>query len=131
MALKWAFLLLTITCFIANSTSARELLPGQQGFDLKARPEANGNLVECLSALKEIKSCSDEIVIFFTNGTTDIGPPCCQAVKMITHQCWPAMLTALGFTQDECYILRGYCDAASGPAPSLSLQLPAKKNGKA
>ena len=65
----------------------------------------------------ELKSCSNDIVIFFLNSQTDIGPDCCHAIDIITCNCWPAMLTSLGFTAEEGNILRGYCDASSAPSP--------------
>ncbi|KAK4356203.1 hypothetical protein RND71_025174 [Anisodus tanguticus] len=93
--------------------------------------EANqGSIMECWNALAEIKSCTNEIVAYFTIGTIDIDFPCCQAISVITYHCWPSMLSTLGFTPEETNILRGYCDAAasgttnnnvssnSGPAPS-------------
>ncbi|XP_052206878.1 egg cell-secreted protein 1.4-like [Diospyros lotus] len=120
------FLVAIIMCFAANSTAAAAArdLPVQPaavlGFNLTARLETDGGLMGCWNAMAEIKSCSNEIVLFFINGETDIGPACCQAISMITHHCWPAMLTALGFTLEEGDVLRGYCDASSGPAPSPS-----------
>ncbi|KAF7834190.1 egg cell-secreted protein 1.4-like [Senna tora] len=74
---------------------------------------SNGDLVECWRCLIELKSCSNEIVVFFMNGDANIGPECCRAIAVITHNCWPAMLTSLGFTAHEGDILRGYCDAAA------------------
>ncbi|KAA8530988.1 hypothetical protein F0562_005722 [Nyssa sinensis] len=115
-------LLLAITCLIADdATATRELLPIQPGFNLTARIETSGGLVDCWNALTELKSCSNEIVLFFINGQTDIGPACCQAVRMITQHCWPAMLASLGFTAEEGNILKGYCDSF-GPAASPSVQ---------
>ncbi|KAL6193276.1 hypothetical protein ACLB2K_034360 [Fragaria x ananassa] len=73
--------------------------------------EGEGGLVECGNALVEVKSCSQEIVVYFLNGRTDIGPDCCKAITTITRRCWPAMLTSLGFTAEQGDILRGYCDA--------------------
>lgn len=48
----------------------------------------------------------------------EIGSRCCQGIKFPSHQCQPALLTSLGYTTVECDILRDYCDAFSGPAPS-------------
>ncbi|KAH7861003.1 hypothetical protein Vadar_020489 [Vaccinium darrowii] len=125
MALKCAFLLFAMTCFYATTAGARDVpLSLQPGFNLTARLESGGSaLVECWNAMSEIKSCSNEIILYFMNGATDIGPACCNAIDMITRHCWPAMLTALGYTAEETNILRGYCDATSssgggGPAPS-------------
>ncbi|RVX21394.1 Egg cell-secreted protein 1.4 [Vitis vinifera] len=47
----------------------------------------------------------------------DIGPDCCGAIDIITRNCWPTMLTSLGFTAEEGNILRGYCDAYT-PSPA-------------
>ncbi|XP_050207400.1 egg cell-secreted protein 1.4-like [Mercurialis annua] len=80
--------------------------------------ESNGSLVECWNALVEIKSCSNEIVLFFLNGHTDIGTDCCRSIAIITRNCWPAMLTSIGFTAEQGYILRGYCDNSASPSTS-------------
>ncbi|XP_060182857.1 egg cell-secreted protein 1.4-like [Lycium barbarum] len=123
MALKCCtFFLIMLTGSITN---AREI-PTVPRLD-----EANqGNIMECWNALAEIKSCTNEIVAYFTIGTIDIDLPCCQAISVITHHCWPSMLSTLGFTPEETNMLRGYCDASasgatnnnvsssSGPAPS-------------
>ncbi|OIW19998.1 hypothetical protein TanjilG_31912 [Lupinus angustifolius] len=119
MALKEGTLLLLLTfiaCFIVSGIATRDLVmkPKQ---DISARLEGNnGDLVNCWSSLLELKSCSNEIVLFFLNGVADIGPGCCTAITVITHNCWPAMLTSLGFTAEEGNILRGYCDAAAASA---------------
>ncbi|KAK2994540.1 hypothetical protein RJ640_012539 [Escallonia rubra] len=121
MALKVLLLLLATTSCMACTTSASREVPQQlaAGYNLTARLVATGTIGNCLNALTEIKSCTNEIVVFFTNGTADIGAPCCKAIGTMTRQCWPAMLTALGFTADECNILRGYCDASPAPSPSV------------
>ncbi|XVF15000.1 hypothetical protein REPUB_Repub09cG0111200 [Reevesia pubescens] len=125
MAVKNVFLLLVlVVCLLASATAARELSSyNKPGHNLAARLEASGGLVECWNALNELKSCTNEIVLFFVNGQTDIGPDCCRAIDVITRICWPAMLTSLGFTSEEGNILRGYCYASSGPtaaAPPLA-----------
>ncbi|OMO55910.1 hypothetical protein CCACVL1_26923 [Corchorus capsularis] len=128
MALKNVFIALVLACVLAShvATAARELSSNSKaavaaaaGHNLAARlDEAGGGLIECWNALNELKSCTNEIVLFFINGQTDIGPDCCRAIEIITRNCWPAMLTSLGFTPEEGNILRGYCDASSGgPAP--------------
>ncbi|CAB4319713.1 unnamed protein product [Prunus armeniaca] len=35
---------------------------------------------------------------------------CCEAIRTIEHQCWPALLSTLGFTTEETDVLKGYCD---------------------
>ena len=85
-------------------------------WDLATRLEASGGLTECWNALMELKSYSNENVIFFLNSQADIGPNCSRAIDITTCNCWPAMLTSLGFIAEEGNILRGYCDASSTPS---------------
>ncbi|EOA29038.1 hypothetical protein CARUB_v10025293mg, partial [Capsella rubella] len=98
-----------------------------------------GGLMQCWDALYELKSCTNEIVLFFLNGETKLGHAineyclnhfaittllsapagCCNAVDVITNDCWPAMLTSLGFTSEETNVLRGFCQSPTpGAAPS-------------
>ncbi|KAL0311385.1 UNVERIFIED_CONTAM: Egg cell-secreted protein 1.1 [Sesamum angustifolium] len=70
----------------------------------------------CWDALFELHSCSGEVLLFFLNGETHLGPGCCSAIRIIEHQCWPSMLGSLGITTEESDILRGYCDAAAAAA---------------
>ncbi|KAI7994755.1 Egg cell-secreted protein 1.4 [Camellia lanceoleosa] len=118
MELKYIILfLLSTTSFLENSTAARDLPIEQGSF---ATLESDGGLVDCWNALAEIKTCSNEIIVYFVSGTTNISPPCCKAISMITHHCWHSMLTALGFTTDEDNVLRGYCDGSSAPAAAAT-----------
>ena len=121
MASQKLFMLVTLACLLAvtNVITATRDLYIKPGHRLASRLETNEGLVPCWNALLELKSCSNEIVDFFLNGQTDIGPDCCRAITIITHHCWPAMLTSIGFTAEEGNILRGYCDAtASVPVTS-------------
>lgn len=95
------------------------LKPGQ-GLAQRLEVAVGGaTLVDCWDALVELKACSNEIILFFLNGETSLGAPCCDAIDIITRSCWPAMLTSVGFTPEEGNVLRGYCDAkAAGPSPS-------------
>ncbi|KAH9666468.1 Egg cell-secreted protein 1.4 [Citrus sinensis] len=112
MTLKHVFFILAFTCLIianiANATSRNDRLNNNMKpcNDLVTRLEVSEGLTECWNTLMELKSCSNEIVIFFLNSQAD------------TRNCWPAMLTSLGFTAEEGNILRGYCDASSAPSPS-------------
>ncbi|KAL5751965.1 hypothetical protein ACOSP7_022136 [Xanthoceras sorbifolium] len=119
MALKYVLLIiLAITCFMSSGTATRSIVNLQHympGYNLEARLEDSGGLAECWTALMELKSCTNEIVLFFLNGQANIGPDCCRAIGIITRNCWPAMLTSLGFTTEEGNILRGYCDASPPP----------------
>ncbi|XVF17084.1 hypothetical protein REPUB_Repub10bG0087600 [Reevesia pubescens] len=90
MALKNVILL--FVCFLVIATAAREPRSySKPGHKFAARLETSGGLVECRNALNELKS--NEIVLFFVNGQTDIRPDCCRAIDVITRNCWPAMLT--------------------------------------
>ncbi|CAF2032894.1 hypothetical protein Bca4012_081133 [Brassica carinata] len=107
-------LLLQIT-----TVSCRDL--PSESTNIAARLQSGG-LMDCWNALYELKSCTDEIVLFFLNGETKLGVSCCEAVDVITTSCWPAMLTSLGFTSEEANVLRGFCQdpnsSDSSPAAS-------------
>ncbi|XP_059624788.1 egg cell-secreted protein 1.4-like [Cornus florida] len=122
MALRCVVFLLTTTCFFP----ANAQLPVPPGFNVTARLKSSrGSDDYCLNALIEIRSCSNEIVLYFVNSQTDISPTCCQAIQtMITHHCCSDMMTSLGFTAEEGHILKEYCDesSSSAPAPSPSAQ---------
>ncbi|GAY34968.1 hypothetical protein CUMW_277750, partial [Citrus unshiu] len=90
MVLKHVFFILARTCLImaniANATSMNDRLNNniKLGYDLAIRLEASGGLTECWNTLMEMKSCSNEIVIFFLNSQDDIGLDCCRAIDIIT-----------------------------------------------
>ncbi|GMI93168.1 hypothetical protein HRI_002986100 [Hibiscus trionum] len=125
MALRVSFhLLVLVCCLLASVTSARQLSSSiKPGGTLAARLDDNRGLSECWNALNELKSCTDEIILFFVNGRTDIDADCCRAIEVITRNCWPTMITSLGFTSEEGNILRGYCDVSisTGPVPIPAL----------
>ncbi|CAN6335658.1 unnamed protein product [Urochloa humidicola] len=75
-----------------------------------------GGFAECWDALTRLGSCTSEIVIFFVNGESYIGPECCVAIRGATRHCWPSMLAAAGFTAEEADVLRGFCDAEAEAA---------------
>lgn len=52
----------------------------------------------CWNALQELRSCTNEIILFFFNGETSLGVGCCIAIRAITCHCWPTILTSLGPT---------------------------------
>ncbi|OEL33914.1 hypothetical protein BAE44_0005067, partial [Dichanthelium oligosanthes] len=78
-----------------------------------------GGFTECWGALVELWSCTSEIVLFFVNGESYIGPECCVAIRGATRHCWPSMLASVSFTVGEVDVLRGFYDAeaAKGPPP--------------
>nr|CAD1839865.1 unnamed protein product [Ananas comosus var. bracteatus] len=67
-----------------------------------------------------------EVILFFLNGETYLGPSCCRAIRVIEHHCWAAdvLLASLGFTAQEGDILRGYCDAANDSSDPSTPQPP-------
>ena len=117
------FFILALTSLImaniANATSRNDHLNNNMklSYNLTTRLEVSEGLTKCWNVLMELKSCSNEIVIFFLNNWADIGLDCCRAIEIIIRNCWPTMLTSLGFTAKEGNILRGYCDASSAPSP--------------
>ncbi|KAL8261416.1 hypothetical protein R6Q59_025465 [Mikania micrantha] len=78
-----------------------------------------GELMDCWNALFELKSCTNEIILFFLNGDSYLTMDCCRAIRVITYGCWPSMLTSLGFTSEEGDILRGYCGGGPLPQPAM------------
>ncbi|RZC49225.1 hypothetical protein C5167_017655 [Papaver somniferum] len=120
-------LLLAISALMVSSSSfvaAREVpttihYPGR---NLAARVNADdgAGMVECWNALYELRSCTNEIILFFMDGEMYLGLECCRAIRIITRECWPSMLTSVGFTAEEGDILRGYCDAPHSAAPRSS-----------
>ncbi|KAL1190288.1 Egg cell-secreted protein 1.4 [Cardamine amara subsp. amara] len=122
MASNTTFLFSTVTLLLIllNTTVSGRDLPAESS-NIVARLQSGG-LMECWNALYELKSCTNEIVLFFLNGETKLGVSCCEAVDVITTNCWPAMLTSLGFTSEETNVLRGFCQnpnsGDSSPAPS-------------
>ncbi|TXG60494.1 hypothetical protein EZV62_015067 [Acer yangbiense] len=92
MALKNVLLIiLAFTCFIASGTatsrSSRNIvnLHIKPGSNLQVRLETSGGLAECWTALMELKSCTNEIVLFFLNGQANIGPDCCRAIDQLEN----------------------------------------------
>ncbi|KNA17221.1 hypothetical protein SOVF_081780 [Spinacia oleracea] len=67
--------------------------------------------VNCWASMFELQSCTGEVIQFFYEGETYLGPGCCRAVRVIEHHCWPNMLATLGFTSEEGDVLQGYCDS--------------------
>ncbi|MCL7030290.1 hypothetical protein MKW94_003897 [Papaver nudicaule] len=114
---------------IGRSTTgvlARPLLDVETApISLAARLQLNGSYSECWESLTELQACTGEVILFFLNGETHLGRNCCNAIHIIQHNCWPAMLGSLGFTEEEGDILRGYCDATadvlSPPSPIVPL----------
>ncbi|KAL2925495.1 Egg cell-secreted protein 1.1 [Bienertia sinuspersici] len=116
-------IILALTLYSFTSTNARPLhldLRRNESSSLVTRLKFDDTSTNCWESLFKLQSCSGEMLQFFYNGETYLGPDCCNAILIIVHDCWPAMLGSLGFNNEEVDILRGYCDAEeeiSGPGP--------------
>ncbi|KAJ0231645.1 Egg cell-secreted protein 1.1 [Hirschfeldia incana] len=64
----------------------------------------------CWDSLMQLQHCSGELILFFLNGETYIGPGCCSAIRTVGRKCWTTMIGVLGFTPQEGDVLQGYCD---------------------
>ncbi|KAG2313450.1 hypothetical protein Bca4012_028005 [Brassica carinata] len=64
----------------------------------------------CWDSLMQLQHCSGELILFFLNGETYIGPGCCSAIRSVGRKCWTTMIGVLGFTPQEGDVLQGYCD---------------------
>ncbi|KAJ4795562.1 Egg cell-secreted protein 1.1 [Rhynchospora pubera] len=129
-------LLLAIT-ILSTTTAATRIAPLKRNHNLatyaslQSRLQQGGSLVDCWNALTELKSCTSEIVLFFLNGESYLTIDCCHAIRTITFQCWPSMLSTVGFTVEEADILRGYCDAEVGSDAPVSGAPPAQSPAQA
>lgn len=117
--------LLLLACPLLFLTGeARPSPPGRRPSLAVSRLQSDG-MIECWDSLLELRACTGEVILFFLNGETNLGPSCCAAIRIIEHRCWPAMLTTLGFTPEQGDVLTDYCDASDAiahlapPPPSL------------
>ncbi|XP_062099693.1 egg cell-secreted protein 1.1-like [Humulus lupulus] len=103
--------------------------------DLMARLKLDDESSNCWDSLIQLQSCTGEVILFFLNGETYLGPSCCHAIRIIGNHCWPAMFGTIGFTTQEVDLLQGYCDheettphspppppSPSSPSPSFQPQ---------
>ncbi|KAL9663662.1 hypothetical protein QQ045_019053 [Rhodiola kirilowii] len=121
MVFKIMFTLLVLSSMFASNVSATRSLTIDTD-SLSSRLQGNNGSAgywDCWNALMEIRSCSNEIVSFFLNGKADLGESCCKSISIITHNCWPNMLSSLGFTAAEGNVLTGFCDKGN-VAPAAS-----------
>ncbi|MCL7035955.1 hypothetical protein MKW94_030679 [Papaver nudicaule] len=123
------FLVFVISALMANTATvlaARDLattIPSSSVHNLAARingEDGGAGMTECWSALYELRSCTNEIILFFMDGEMYLGIECCRAIRIITRECWPSMLTSVGFTAEEGDVLKSYCDAPHSAPPRSS-----------
>ncbi|KAG7659812.1 Prolamin-like domain [Arabidopsis suecica] len=120
MASKSSFMatfnIVTLMLMVASSTvTARPLMKPSMGTSspttsLVYRLKLDEDTGYCWDSLIQLQHCSGELILFFLNGETYIGPGCCSAIRTIGRKCWPTMIGVLGFTAQEGDMLQGYCD---------------------
>ncbi|MQL85217.1 hypothetical protein Taro_017729 [Colocasia esculenta] len=112
MAFHRLSLLLLLACSLLFLTGETRPSPASIRPSLAVSRLQSGGMIQCWDSLLELKACTSEVILFFLNGETNLGPSCCNAIRIIEHRCWPSMLTTLGFTPEEGDVLTGYCDAS-------------------
>ncbi|XP_057459175.1 egg cell-secreted protein 1.1-like [Lotus japonicus] len=125
---KLIVLALIMMAFVSSNTAARAMR-SHSSATLAARLKLDGESPpNCWESLFQLQACTGEVITFFLNGETYLGPSCCRAIRVVGHDCWPGMLASLGFTSQEGNILEGYCDAVeeprSPPSPPTAEVLP-------
>ncbi|KAL5698629.1 hypothetical protein ACHQM5_029641 [Ranunculus cassubicifolius] len=114
-------LLLLLSRAMVSMTVQARTIPSTESSTLAARLQID-NSYKCWESLFELRACTGEVILFFINGETYLGPNCCRAIRVIEHQCWSSMISSLGFTDQEEDMLRDYCDASvdstTPPLPS-------------
>ncbi|ESW28268.1 hypothetical protein PHAVU_003G272700 [Phaseolus vulgaris] len=111
----------------APMVESRLLVSNNPSSSLMVRLKLEGEASNCWDSLWQLQACSGEIVTFFMNGETYLGHGCCQAIRVIGHDCWPNIVASLGFTNEETDVLEGYCEEAllrSPPPPPKSMADP-------
>ncbi|ESQ27444.1 hypothetical protein EUTSA_v10019517mg [Eutrema salsugineum] len=107
---------MTLMLMVASSTvTARPLVKPTVGApspssSLVYRLRLDEDTGYCWDSLMQLQHCSGELIMFFLNGETYIGPGCCGAIRTVGSKCWPTMIGVLGFTAQEGDMLQGYCD---------------------
>ncbi|XP_027340918.1 egg cell-secreted protein 1.2-like [Abrus precatorius] len=117
---------LVVTALVSSTYMAdsRSISDPSSTMSLAFRLKMQGEPSNCWESLLKLQACSGEIVTFFVNGETYLGHDCCQAIRVIGHDCWPNIVESLGFTTEETDILDGYCDdeaVHNSPPPPLPL----------
>lgn len=110
--------------FLASMVESRSM--SNPSSSLLVRLKLEGEPSNCWDSLWQLQACSGEIVTFFLNGETYLGHGCCEAIRVIGHDCWPNIVASLGFTDEETDVLEGYCEEAvlRSPPPPKSVLLP-------
>ncbi|XP_010034720.2 egg cell-secreted protein 1.1-like [Eucalyptus grandis] len=129
IAKLFIFLLILASSYSAITTEAGRAISDHNPASLAARlkvAENGSDSSHCWESMFQLQACTSEVILFFLNGETYLGPGCCQAIRTIEHQCWPNLLSSLGYTTEEGDILEGYCDAAETLDPPPAPVVPNK-----
>ncbi|POO00319.1 Prolamin-like domain containing protein [Trema orientale] len=112
------FIFMTIVSLATPTSMARSgvSVPAGQS-NIMARLKLEDESSNCWDSLIQLQACTGEIILFFLNGETYLGPSCCQAIRIIGQHCWPAMFGTIGFTTEEADVLEGYCDKETAHSP--------------
>nr|GEW10742.1 egg cell-secreted protein 1.1-like [Tanacetum cinerariifolium] len=117
MIIMLAIILATMSMLVntrpLTNTTTRDASTLVERLKLDQGDGDDGGSPGCWETLLELQSCTGEIILFFMNGETYLGPACCRAIEKIEKQCWPNLMGSLGFNSQESDILRGYCDASA------------------
>ncbi|XP_022998659.1 egg cell-secreted protein 1.1-like [Cucurbita maxima] len=105
--------LFVLTSFLALIVSSTMESKSNPEMSLATRMKLNDEISDCWGSLYQLQACTAEIITFFLNGETYLGPNCCEAIKVIQHECWPTLLGSLGYTTEEGDILEAYCDTSA------------------
>ncbi|XP_047179524.1 egg cell-secreted protein 1.1-like [Vigna umbellata] len=119
----------TVAALVFSASMVESRSMSNPSSSLLVRLKLEGEPSNCWDSLWQLQACSGEIVTFFLNGETYLGHGCCEAIKVIGHDCWPNIVASLGFTDEETDVLEGYCEeavlrSAPPPPPPKSMLLP-------
>ncbi|KAK9999276.1 hypothetical protein SO802_018879 [Lithocarpus litseifolius] len=91
----------------------------------------SGDQAKCLNLLSGVNSCTSDIVDFFSDRLTNLGPGCCGSISTITKNCLPSTLASFGFTSELHNKLQEHCHAMSGlaTAPIAGSETPIADSG--
>ncbi|CAN8240225.1 unnamed protein product [Cochlearia groenlandica] len=104
----------TVMLMVASSSStvaARPLTkPSLESSSLVYRLRLDEETGNCWDSLMHLQQCSGELILFFLNGETYLGPGCCKAIRTVGEKCWTTLTSVIGITAQEGDMLQGYCD---------------------
>ncbi|CAA6660548.1 unnamed protein product [Spirodela intermedia] len=112
-----SFVIACSILFAAPAVNAARPSPQYRGPGMAAVRLQADDMAKCWNSLLELRACTGEVILFFLNGDTNLGPGCWNSIRIIEHCCSLSMLTSLGSTADEGDILTSYCVALDSTLP--------------